>query len=323
MLLVALAVILAPVGVEPASAIARGEDAPDGGYRFSVRLTMTGIPTADHGSRDSWCSGALIAPRWVITAGHCFRDAEDQRVSRTVARRTTATVGRTNLDDRGGHVVDVVAVQQSDSADVALAELASPVSDIAPLRVGDTPPTTGETVRLTGYGQTDADSAAPTTLQTGRFVVGRVGDSVLEVSGRSPHQDTSACQHDSGGPYFRESSGGAPVLVAVVSNGPTCPHEGADVSARTDNLVGWIAGTTSPRANPLAAASDRLGVTVWLLVLVLLALAVFLLVGATRSRGRRGRSRGSRSSRGTPGASPRPARERPAAQRDRAARRAA
>nr|WP_296069621.1 trypsin-like serine protease [uncultured Actinoplanes sp.] len=245
---------MVPVGIRPASAIAHGQDAPDGDYRFSVRLTMTGIPTADHGTRDSWCSGALIAPRWVITAGHCFREAGDRRVSRPVARRTTATVGRTDLGDPGGHEVEVVAVRQAETADVALAELATPVTDVTPLPVGDTPPRPGETVRLTGYGLAGSGATTPQRLQTGQFVVDRVGDSVLEISGRAPRRDTSACEHDSGGPYFREAPGGKPALVAVVSTGPACPHEGADVSARTDQLAGWIAATAGPgRSSSLLA----------------------------------------------------------------------
>ena len=101
--LAAAAMTVAPVQAGPASAIAHGEDAADGAYRFSVRLTMTGLPAAGGGTRDSWCSGALIAPRWVITAGHCFRDADGRRVSRTVARRTSVTVGRTDLGSRGGY----------------------------------------------------------------------------------------------------------------------------------------------------------------------------------------------------------------------------
>ena len=234
---------VAPVGVRPAFAIAHGENAPADHYRFSVRLTMIGLPTAGHGARDSSCSGALVAPRWVVTAGHCFRDAAGRRVSRPVARRTTAMIGRTDLSRRDGHEVEVVGVRQADTADVALVELAAAVTDIPLLRIGTAPPAAGEVVRLTGYGlTTDDESAQASRLQTGQFVVDRVGDSVLETSGRAPKPDTSPCPHDSGGPYFQERPNG-PVLVAVVSSGPGCPHAGPDFSARTDNLADWLTTT--------------------------------------------------------------------------------
>jgi hypothetical protein len=274
--LIVLAVTVAPFAARPASAIAYGENAPDGDYRFSVRLTMTGIPTADHGTRDSWCSGALIAPRWVITAGHCFRDADDQRVSRPVARRTTATVGRTDLGRPGGHVVDVVAVRQSTTADISLAELRTPITDIEPLRVGDTPPVAGETVRLTGYGLADSGSTTPKRLQTGEFVVDQVHHSTLDISGRAPRQDTSACPHDSGGPYFQERPHGTPTLVGVVSTGPSCPHEGPDFSARTDNVATWITETIdAPRGGFLTLPGVRVGAAAVGVALTLVA-AVFL-----------------------------------------------
>jgi secreted trypsin-like serine protease len=277
---VALALTVMPVGARAASAIAHGQDAPEGDYRFSVRLTMTGIPTTGRGTRDSWCSGALIAPRWVVTAGHCFREADDRRVSRPVARRTTATVGRTDLDQPGGHQVDVVAVRQAETADVALAELGTPVTDVTPLRVGTTPPRAGEKVRLTGYGLAGSGSTTPARLQTGQFVVDRVGDSLLEISGRVPRRDTSACEHDSGGPYFHEEQDGTPALVAVVSTGPTCPHEGPDLSARTDQLAEWIAGTikTEPRS------SGHSAVLVGGLALALAGAAVVLGLAYRRQR---------------------------------------
>ncbi len=239
--LLVVALVAAPLGTRPASAIAHGED---GSYPFATLLTMTGLPAGGGGRRDSSCSGALIAERWVITAGHCFRDASGRRVNRTVAERTTAVVGRADLTGGDGVEVPVADVHQApDNADVALVELGAPVTGITPLRLSTTPPAPGETVRLAGYGLTSSDESATTTrLQTGRFEVDAVGEQLIETSGFSPSDLTSPCPHDSGGPYFRED-GGAPVLVAVVSTGPGCPHPGPDFSARTDTLGGWIADT--------------------------------------------------------------------------------
>jgi secreted trypsin-like serine protease len=263
----------------PAFAIADGEDAADGAYPFSVRLTMTGLPGDGGGTRDSSCSGALVAPRWVITAGHCFRTADGRSVSRLVAARTTATIGRADLDGTHGHEVDVVAVRQAKHADVALAELGTPVTDIAPLRVGTTPPAAGETVRLTGYGLTsDAESATTRRLQTGQFVVDRVGESLLETSGRAPSRETSPCLHDSGGPYFTERPGEGPVLVAVVSSGPGCPHTGDDFGARTDNLSGWINHTIGgPDAGTLDRRLGSADVAVLMAALLAASLAAWAL----------------------------------------------
>src|SRR5215207_1090728 len=67
-----LSAMVAVPGV--ANAIANGTPVADGQYQFSTKLTMTNIPRADGTVYDSACSGALIAPQWIITAGHCFHD---------------------------------------------------------------------------------------------------------------------------------------------------------------------------------------------------------------------------------------------------------
>jgi len=266
LLLLPLAVAALSVGPgAPAHAIANGQDAADGEYPFAVKLTMTGIPVAGGGVRNGSCSGALVAPQWVITAGHCFRNTKGTRVSRPVARLTTATVGRTDLTGTDGHEVKVVAVRQSPTTDVALAKIATPITDIEPVQLSNKAPKNGAIVRLAGYGLTnDNDKSSLTSwLQTGQFKVVSVSRAFVGVSGKAPRASTSACLNDSGGPYFTQSSGGAAVLVSVVSGGPSCPHAKVDRSGRIDPIRGWISGIVGPTtisrssSKPTAAASTK------------------------------------------------------------------
>lgn len=224
-----------------ANAIANGEPVTEGEYRFSVKLTMTGIPTPDGGRRNSACSGALIDSDWVITAGHCFRDENGVRVERPVADLTTATVGRADLSGTGGQVATVVAVRQSPTNDIALAQLDRPVRGIRPLALAASPPSVDDVLRLTGYGADTSVNPEPSTiLRTGQVTVVVVEDSTIGVTGFAPERDTSACAFDSGAPYFVERDGRRPLLVSVESDGPACPHAEVETTARVDNIRSWI-----------------------------------------------------------------------------------
>jgi secreted trypsin-like serine protease len=227
-----------------AHAIANGAPVPDGQYSFSTKLTMTGIPNPDGTTRDSACSGALIDQKWIVTAGHCFHDVNGNRVSGTTPYPTTATVGRTDLSSTSGHVVNVDQVWQAPRGDVALARLASPVTDITPLPMAAAAPKAGAILRLTGWGATTSVNPVPVThLMTGQVKVKRViGTSVLVV-GYAPAPDTSACLWDSGAPYFSESSGGTTALVSVESDGPACPHSQEETTTRIDRNADWIRQT--------------------------------------------------------------------------------
>jgi secreted trypsin-like serine protease len=238
-----LVVLAAPA---TAYALANGTPVPDGQYAFSTRLAMTNIPRADGTRYNSVCSGALIAPQWIITAGHCFHDVNGNRVSGAVPYATTATVGRADLNTTTGYVVDVVEVRQASRGDVALAKLATAITNIAPLPVSATTPKTGTIVRMTGWGATSSVNPTPVThLQTGQFKITRVTSSSALVVGYGPAANTSACVYDSGAPYFRENANGSLALVSVESDGPACPHSQNETTSRVDRLAVWIGQTTA------------------------------------------------------------------------------
>ncbi len=245
--LAAAAIVLATAA--PGFAIADGTPVPEGQYRFAVKLTMTNIPRPDGSHYNSGCSAALIAPRWIITAGHCFHDVNRVPVSGPVPYDTRATIGRTDDADTNGHVIAVVEDYQSPVNDVALAKLASPVYDVAPLRLGSGSPAIGDVLRITGWGSLTDDNPTPAThLQTGQVKVATVDDTTVGVVGYLPQPTTSACVYDSGAPYFAEPRHGAPRLVSVESEGPDCPHDQVETTARVDNQLPWIYTTLRTHA---------------------------------------------------------------------------
>jgi secreted trypsin-like serine protease len=224
-----------------ASAVAHGDVVPEGSYRFAVKLTMTGIPKPDGTKRNSACSGALISSQWIITAGHCFRDANNVRVERPVADLTTAYIGRADLDGTNGVERTIVAVRQFAGGDISIAKLDKPVRGIRPISLPHSAPDVGQVVRLAGFGSETGTNPVPSTkLRTGQMTVTTINSNWIGVKALGPQSDTSACPYDSGAPYFIEGDYGRVTLVSLDSDGPSCPHALEETTSRVDIATDWI-----------------------------------------------------------------------------------
>ena len=200
------------------------------------------------------CSGTLIAPDVVLTAGHCANINPQQVIANT-----------TDYSRDGGVRVHVASTTQypswQTSYDAALLRLASPIDTIAPRKVGtrctfdsftrDTP------VRLVGFGATDtAGLAANTQLKQamtsvvdpdcsgGKGCKKAVAPGGEFVAGGTGEADS--CFGDSGGPVYLDTLDGAVVVGAVSRgvDGSATPCGGGGIYVRTDKLVDWIESTT-------------------------------------------------------------------------------
>jgi secreted trypsin-like serine protease len=237
-----LAAAVLTVSTAPAAwAVAHGSDVPPGQYGFVAKLAMTKIPRPDGSTYSSYCTGALIAPEWVLTTGHCFHDAHRDRVSGKTPYPTTVTMGLTDEATESGIARRATEVLQAKENDVALIRLDSPVTSVPPLTVSRAAPKVGRQLTLAGWGSlTNSDPKPATRLQQGTVAVAKVDPTTLGVRGAAPEITTSACTYDSGAPYFSGNE-----LVSLEATGPDCPHAGIETTSRVDVIADWIATHTA------------------------------------------------------------------------------
>jgi hypothetical protein len=212
----------------PAEAISNASGAADGAYAFTAKLS----------NETAACTGALVAPQWIITSTGCFPQNPQ---GGTPANPTTVTLGRTKLSGTGGHVATVTSLIARADRSTMLARLDAPITDVTPVSLAATTPATSDVLRIAGYGRTTS-TWAPDQLQTSPFTVASTSSTKLVLTG---DQGADACKGDAGGPVFRENNGHtdlAGVVTTTWGHGclVTTETRQGTTADRTDDLVDWI-----------------------------------------------------------------------------------
>lgn len=241
----------------------------------SFRQSIVGGTTADAGTFPSLafiydsdnggfsCTGTVVSPDVVLTAGHCAVDE---------------TTGQTN--DPAGYAVVTGTLDWSDTStrqvsgvadvipspgfnprtvkyDAALLVLATPTAAPAlplasPSDLSTIQP--GAVVAAAGWGLTTANdySSQPFALQWMTTVLQRPSFCSSKLSSffsgselcavDAPYYDTAVCFGDSGGPLIADqlaSQPGDPLDVGITSRTANCDPGAPDVYTRVDAISGW------------------------------------------------------------------------------------
>ncbi len=197
------------------------------------------------------CTGTLIAPDVVLTAGHCAAG-----MTRVIANTTdyNAAGGTTSM------IKTITAYPSWETTyDIAVIVLQTPITSVPPRKLGTACTfqmfSQKPQVHLVGFGSTDVQGNAPNT----RLNEVTTGVTDPECSGGNGCQaavapggefvaggnNRDSCFGDSGGPVYLDTPRGAMVIGAVsrgVENAAN-PCGGGGIYVRTDKLVQWIETT--------------------------------------------------------------------------------
>src|SRR5215204_4447501 len=247
--------VLLAAAAAPSSAVVGGNDASPGEYPAVAEITFGPF----------LCTGTLITPNWVLTAGHC-----SNITAGTVASPASwppllisVRVGAVTRSDGERLGVSRVVMHPdyllTSGYDISLLQLSNS-STTPPTQVAGSGErsiwTAGTMETIVGWGVTSEGGSPSDRLQEARvpittdsYCAGAYSDFDPQtmVCAGFPEGGVDTCQGDSGGPMFGRTSAGELRVVGTTSFGEGCARPGKPrVYGRVadDTVRPWIAQTT-------------------------------------------------------------------------------
>ncbi|MGJ4927417.1 S1 family peptidase [Bradyrhizobium sp. HKCCYLS2038] len=210
---VAITLATLPVSSPALAIVGNAPAAADGIGRSVVTIV---------GSRGNFCSGALIAPKLVLTAGHCVQPGVDYRIVEYDRDRKPVLKTVRRVAVHPGFSVQAILAHRA-TADVALLEMETPAKDRvpvalsvpqAPLAAGNAFAVAGIGVAIPGDGKSGGVVRVAPLVATGK--PGTLQIRLIDPATQGAKPGLGGCTGDSGGPAFETQAQGQ-VLIGVIS----------------------------------------------------------------------------------------------------------
>jgi secreted trypsin-like serine protease len=255
-LTITAALLAAGATAAPAGAIVGGKDTAAGAYPAVTYVSIGGSAA---------CSGTLVAPTTVLTAGHCG-SLTGELLATPIGYPPSAiqvTIGAETPGGPGERIpVTAVVIPPSylntQGSDVTLLRLEHPATTKPVAIAGrgeESLWAAGTPALIVGFGATKEGGALAPHLQEATVPIVADAtcasdypgafDASTQVCAGYPQGGTDSCQGDSGGPLFGHRPDGSLVVVGSTSNGDGCARAGKPgVYARVADsaLREWIRG---------------------------------------------------------------------------------